>query len=579
MRRSQQNRATGRRSPPDAAYQSLPPRRAQYPDDDPALWSPLPLQEDPWQQPPADAPWGQPQLPQDGWQQPVPPDMWTGPQVAPAACAPLEAVNEAPARQQNRPAQARQSANRSNTPALVILGICLLALAAMGVFLVQAAQPYGAFRQKAQTLNSDRFFEGIYVDGQPIGGMRFEQALTQLTQAASRQQPLRLTVTVGESSYTLTEQDLPVARNTQSVLRRAWAIGRQGFPWMIGSDKTPFDIRWEHTRQTLSKGAQMQTRAGYDPMDLRQLAQRIARENTWDPQDAMLASFDYGTRSFTVTQDRPGQRVDEETVYRALAASLDAGRYQDSIRVQGEQIAPQLTSVALQSGLTMLSSFSTQTTGDRDRNTNILLATHAISGQAVLPGETFSFNRATGERTADKGYRMAPAIAGGITFDEIGGGVCQVSSTLFNAAALAGMQIVERSPHAWPSSYVDKGLDATVNWPNLDFVFKNTGQHPVFIVAQFEGRQLNVALYGLKPEQDAQITLETELISTIHPPREPQYVQNPNLLPGTQQQTKSARTGYVVDTYRVWSRNGMPFQREKLFSSTYRMVQQTIEYN
>ena len=154
-----------------------------------------------------------------------------------------------------------------------------------------------------------------------------------------------------------------------------------------------------------------------------------------------------------------------------------------------------------------------------------------------------------------------------------------MSSTLFNAAALAGMQIVERSPHAWPSSYVDKGLDATVNWPNLDFVFKNTGQHPVFIVAQFEGRQLNVALYGLKPEQDAQITLETELISTTHPPREPQYVQNPNLLPGTQQQTKSARTGYVVDTYRVWSRNGMPFQREKLFSSTYRMVQQTIEYN
>ena len=576
----------------------MTPRRAQYPADDPALWAPLPLQES-WQDVPLDDPWVQPaapvdpwafqadmpqdnivppQWPGDVWQQPPQPDTWAGPQLAAATYGAYEQAVEPMLPQPGLP-RVRQKAERRHMPSLLILGLCILALVGMGAFLVQAAQPYAAFRQRVQALNSDRFFDGIYVDGQPIGGLRFEQALAQLNQNASQQQPLRLTVSVGDTTITLTEQDLPVSRNTQAVLRRAWAIGRQGFPWMIGSDKTPFDIRWEHTRQTLSSGAQMQTRAGYDPGDLRRLAQRIARENSREPQDAMLASFDYATRSFTVTQDRTGLRLNEDDVYRALAASLDAGRYQDTIRLQGEQVAPQLTSAALQSGLTMLSSFSTQTTNDQNRNTNILLATHAISGQAVLPGETFSFNQATGERTADKGYRMAPAIAGGVTFDEIGGGVCQVSSTLFNAAALAGLQIVERSPHAWPSSYVDKGLDATVNWPNLDFVFKNSGQTPVSIVAQYEGRQLNVALYGLRPEATEQITLETELMSTSRPPQEPVYVQNPNLPPGTQQQVKPARTGYVVDTYRVWSRNGVPYQREKLFSSTYRMVQQTIEYN
>ena len=115
----------------------------------------------------------------------------------------------------------------------------------------------------------------------------------------------------------------------------------------------------------------------------------------------------------------------------------------------------------------------------------------------MLPHETFSFNQATGERTAAKGYKEAAAISGGTTRDEIGGGVCQTSSTLFNAVARANLEIIERNPHAWPSNYVEKGFDATVNWPGLDFKFKNNTDWPVFIVAGYSNQKVTVNIYGM----------------------------------------------------------------------------------
>ena len=139
----------------------------------------------------------------------------------------------------------------------------------------------------------------------------------------------------------------------------------------------------------------------------------------------------------------------------------------------------------------MISAYTTKTTSDSNRNTNIRLACEAINGTALMPGETFSFNQTTGQRTTSKGYRSAGAIAAGQSIEEVGGGICQVSSTLFNAVARADLQIVERSPHAWPSTYVGKGEDATVNWPNLDFKFKNNTDAPIFVITYYKDRQMS----------------------------------------------------------------------------------------
>ena len=193
--------------------------------------------------------------------------------------------------------------------------------------------------------------------------------------------------------------------------------------------------------------------------------------------------------------------------------------------------------------------------------------------------ETFSFNEATGQRTASKGYKEATAIAGGQNVPEIGGGVCQTSSTLFNAVARANLEIVYRSPHAWPSSYVPKGMDATVNWPNLDFKFRNNTDWPVFIIASYSNRKVTVEIYGMSLGDGVSIDLESKVTQTIKPPSGVNYVLNEELPVGTEKKTISARTGYVVDTYKVWYKNGVEINREKMFTSNYKMYQETVEYH
>ena len=475
-------------------------------------------------------------------------------------------------------AEGRRKARRA--PYIVLFVLCLAALGGMASFVHSASEPYEAFKQQRAFMKRQVFSEGIQVDGVAIGGLTMQQALDRVGQAGAMQDAgLNISVAVDGRSFGISGQQLPFERNVRAVLKSAWAIGRQGFPWMLGGDKTPFQVRYEHVQHTRDKLAIFHTQSSYNKETLRGLIAQIAAQVDREPKDAMIASFDFHTRQFTFTRDEAGARLDQQALFLLMSQQLDAGQLQQRHSVSSAPLLPNITAVELQNSFAQLASFSTDTTKDQKRNTNIELAARAVSGKMVPPGESFSFNKVVGERNAQKGYQMAPAIAGGVTFDEIGGGVCQVSSTLFNAAALADMQIVKRSPHAWPSSYVDKGRDATVNWPNLDFEFRNPKSTPVFVVASYAGRKLTVEIYGMRSQLGEAIRLETQLVSTTEPPSESILQLNASLAPGSQKVLKKARTGYLVDTYRVYTRGGEVYHREKLFSSNYRMVQQVIEYN
>ena len=486
----------------------------------------------------------------------------------------FSAYQEAP-----REAHAKRPRSRRGRWAAVAL-ISLIIILGTGFYVYSLSRAEDAFNRKLAALRPHVFYEGIYVDGNAIGGMSFAQAESALNQhAAQSQQQLSMTLKVDDTSYQITQQQLPFKRNTHQVLEEAWSIGRQGFPWMMGEGSTPFEVRYSHIAQTKRDKAYFTTRVTYDPQQLRALCEGIVSQVNRAPVNAVIASFDFSTKAFTVTRDVPGREIAPNDLLEPLTQALDRGDYQATIAIESKPVLPKVTSSDLQNSFAMLASFSTKTTSDNDRNNNIALAAAALNGKTLMPGETLSFNEATGQRTLEKGYRGAPAIAGGVLIDDVGGGVCQVSSTLFNAAALAGMTIVDRSPHAWPSSYVDKGLDATVNWPNLDFKFRNDKDTPVFLIAYYDKRQVTVELFGMRTGPGESVMLETEVTGSTVPPYEPLMQPNPSLAPGTQQELKKARTGYTVDTYRVYLRDGVAYRREKLFTSRYPMVQQVIEYN
>ena len=144
----------------------------------------------------------------------------------------------------------------------------------------------------------------------------------------------------------------------------------------------------------------------------------------------------------------------------------------------------------------------------------------------------------------------------------------------------ADLKIVERYAHSWPSSYVNKGEDATVNWPSLDFVFKNEGQFPVFVVAWYEDQKVTVEIYGQLLEGGQSIELESTVIKEIKPSDEVLYTLDESLPLGTKKAGRKKRTGYVVDTYKVYlDASGEEVRREKLWTTTYRATQDEILYH
>ena len=427
---------------------------------------------------------------------------------------------------------------------------------------------------------TDRIYQGVYIDDVHVGGMTREEAAAAVdARHESVDRSFDIEVAIGNESWHVTPERVPVSRNTREIVDKAWAVGRTGTAGLQGSGLSPFQDKIDRASQMRSAPLSFTTRVDWDHEALRAMVEGIVNYVNRDPVNSTVQSFDFNTKTFSFTEDRPGARLDADNLFGQIAALLDEGEPKGQLRVTPEKILAELTKTEMMNRFGLISAYTTETTKNENRNNNIALSARAINGITVLPGETFSFNQTTGERTAAKGYKEAAAISGGQSKDEIGGGVCQTSSTLFNAVARANLEIVERNPHAWPSSYVEKGFDATVNWPGLDFKFRNNTEYPIFILASYNKRKVTVNLYGMSLGSDVRIDLESDVIQTIPQPEGVSRVLNPELPPGTEKKTVTGRKGYVVETWKIWYQGNRETRRELLFKTTYKAYQETIEYN
>ena len=510
----------------------------------------------------------------------------------------------APARS-SRPQYKRKDTNRGAWAAVIVT--CLLLLAAMGILVVPQltgirykflpnlafvngnlisvdSRKSETFGQERRAMFTDRIYPGTFIDNVQVDGMTREEAVRAVTAVHEDQgRAFDITVSVGNESWHVNSERVPVSRNTEEIVERAWAAGRSNTASLGAGDTTPFQERVRTLSERIDKNnphpVTYATVQDYDHEALRNLTDGIVNYVNRDPVNSIVQSFDFNTKTFTFTEDRPGARINPDGLYSQLTEVLDSGVTQKELWVVPEKIIAEITKAELMNSFGLISAYSTQTTNNKNRNANIELSAKAINGKTVLPGEIFSFNGATGERTAAKGYKEAPAISGGQSKDEVGGGVCQTSSTLFNAVVRADLEILERNPHAWPSSYIEKGFDATVNWPGLDMKFRNNTDQPIFIVAGYKNRQVTVNIYGMSLGPGVKIDLESELVRTIPQPEGTNYVVNPDLAPGESKKTVSGRKGYVVNTWKIWYQGNRETKRELLFTTTYKAYQETVEYN
>ncbi len=449
-----------------------------------------------------------------------------------------------------------------------------------GNLIIQDGGREDFFDECRKEVYSGKIYPGIYIDDEHVGGLTKEEAIRKISSLHNDAAgAFDITVSVGNESWHVNSERVPVSRNTEEVVEKAWATGRGNTSGLKDGAVTPFQEHVNQVSGLRTYPATFATKQDYDHEALRNLTDGIVNYVNREPVNSMVYSFDFNSKTFTFTDDQPGAKIDPDQLYAQLTEVLDSGTTKQELRVVPEKVIADLTKAELMNSFGLISAYTTNTTKDKNRNANIELSARAISGITVQPGETFSFNGATGERTAAKGYKEAPAISGGQSKDEVGGGVCQTSSTLFNAVVRADLEIVERNAHAWPSSYIEKGFDATVNWPGLDFKFKNNTDQPIFIVAGYSNRQVTVNIYGMSLGPGVKIDLESELVRTIPQPEGINYVVNTSLAPGESKKTVTGRKGYEVNTWKIWYQGDREIKREILFKTTYKAYQETMEYN
>ena len=215
-----------------------------------------------------------------------------------------------------------------------------------------------------------------------------------------------------------------------------------------------------------------------------------------------------------------------------------------------------------------LATFTTRyDVSDVDRTTNLRLACQKINGTVLLAGETFSYNDVVGARTVAAGYKNAKIYEAGQVVDGLGGGICQISSTLYNAALLANLEIVERRNHQFVTSYVPAGRDATVVYGSTDFKFKNTRQYPIRIVATANAGIATISIYGIKEENEYTFKFSTKTISSI--PYSTQYIDDSTLPQGTEVVKQKGANGLITETYITKLLNGKTISTELLSRDTY----------
>ena len=224
----------------------------------------------------------------------------------------------------------------------------------------------------------------------------------------------------------------------------------------------------------------------------------------------------------------------------------------------------------------ILGTFSTTyNTSNQNRITNLKLASEKIDGTIILPGETFSYNKVVGERTIAKGYKEAAVYAGGKVVDGIGGGICQLSSTLYNSVLYANLEITSRSNHRFLTSYVTAGRDATVSWGTIDFCFKNTRSYPIKITSEVKNGVVTTSIYGIKEEKEYEVVIESKVIEVI--PYSTKYVKDSTLKEDEEEIAQYGANGAKSETYKIVKYNGIVVSREQISSDIYSPLERIVK--
>ena len=441
-----------------------------------------------------------------------------------------------------------------------------LVLVAVIILGVMALQRVFALREVENT-----FARGVSVDGIDLWGYTYNGARETLQQRTQEQLDQEIRLTYQNKSWTFTIGDIAREVQIDSVLQRAWQYGREG-NWFerydqlaaLHSQPVSFWLLLEH-----NDGA-------FD-----EFVRRVKAEVDVPPVDSKPEFFDDGRVEFTDSAD--GYEVDAQALKEALIAAVESGQYGD-IALNPLTVRPKFAKADIEGTIVERFTYNTQimSASDSNRTKNIIVAMSRLNGTRIDVGEKFSLNTFLGKRTLEAGYLEAPEYLNNETVMGIGGGVCQVSSTLYGALLKAGISpkdIQERHPHSSMVDYVIPGFDAMIDYGRKDLIFTNNTDAPIYIYTHVDIRsghkRAYVRILGAPMEYIVQFF--PDLLKPLY--AKPDYSNNGKLPEGmVWRQVDPGKVGGVYKAYlKYFTEDGTLLKEEYLGQDTYKARAEKFE--
>ena len=435
---------------------------------------------------------------------------------------------------------------------------------------VQEAQEGGGQEAQVGPLttmgDSNTISEGIYIGNINVSGKTAGEAKQDVEAYIEELKGQTVTFQVMDGNQVeAAVGDLGLKWANQDAVQDAIALGKKGN--IIQRYKALQDLRHENKVFELAYD--------FDKEAIRKILAEQCMEYNTEAKDAVL------TRTngvFSVTPGQSGYVIDEEAsvdqIYEYLMNEWD---FKDvSVEVVAKVQEPRGTEEELLQVKDVLGTFTTSySTSGSSRSANVSNGCNLIAGATLYPGDEFSTYEAVSPFSVDNGYFMAGSYMNGQVVDSLGGGICQVSTTLYNAVLLSELEVTERHNHSMIVTYVDPSADAAIaESAGKDFKFINNTEHPIYIDGYCENKKITFTIYGVETRpSNREVIYESEILSVINPDHEVIYTNV--AMPIGQVVTQSAHIGYKAQLWKIVKENGVEVSREQINSSSYKMVPRT----
>lgn len=402
--------------------------------------------------------------------------------------------------------------------------------------------------------------ENIFISGQNVSGMTADEANQVVADYLSRYGDVEFTLQAGEKSVTADGEDIGLTAKNADVVTRALNYGKEGN--LVSRYKANKDMENGVKKDfAISLTADINTAKTYldensDELNIKAVNNGLKREN---------GSFTYVEGSSGVTV-----LTDQSAVLIADYISAQWSGENATIDLITEVTEPEGTREELAQVQDVLGSFETDfSSSSSARKKNVRTGAEKLNGIVLYPGDTLSVYEAVSPFDAENGYALAPSYENGTTVDSYGGGICQVSTTLYNAVMRAELEIVTRSAHSMIVTYVEPSMDAAIAGTFKDLQFKNNQETPIYIEGYTNGGTLGFRIYGKETRPDnRKVTFESEVTSQTDPVRE--FVASQDLPVGTIKKTQSSHTGYTARLWKIVTVDGVEESRKVYNNSTYK---------